>query len=76
MARPPQFNQDEESPPTFAQVKATVKKMQPKDRAMLLSWLALYFDDRGELYPPAQTKRRDKATIAGQDYWLLQVPKK
>ena len=76
MARPPQYSNPEESPPTFAQVKAIAKRLSPKDRATLLAWLALYYDDRGELFPPAQSKRRDKATLSGQDYWLVGVPKK
>jgi len=50
--------------------------MRPEDRATLLAWLAISFDDQVELYPPAQNRRRDKATIAGRDYWLLNVPSK
>ena len=76
MARSPQYRQDEDLPPSLEEVKATIKRMQPKDRATLLAWLALYYDDQGELYPPAQTKRRDKATLGGQDYWLLKIPSK
>lgn len=77
MARPPQYARKDDDPaPTFARVKAEVKRMRPEDRATLLAWLAIYFDDQGELYAPAQNRRRDKATIAGQDYWLLKVPGK
>ena len=77
MARPSQFDRaDEDLVPSFMEIKARVKRMAQEDRARLLAWLALYYDDQGSLYSQAQARKRDKATIAGQDYWLVRIPKK
>jgi hypothetical protein len=75
MARPPQFAHDDDAP-SLAAVKATVKRLRPEDRAGLMTWLALYFDDRGDLFSPQITKRRDRVTIGGKEFWLVRVPTK
>ena len=75
MARPPQYAHDDDAP-SLAAVKATVKRSRPEDRATLLAWLSLYFDVGGALFSPQITKRRDRVTIDGKDYWLVKVPKK
>jgi hypothetical protein len=77
MARPPQYAYGDDDPPAnVVAVKAMVKRLGPEDRATLLAWLALYFDDRGELFSPQITKRRDRVTISGREFWLVKIPTK
>ena len=71
MARPPQF---EQSDPVL--VKESVKWLAPADRARLLAWLLLYFNDDGGLFSPQITRRRQRITLDGVEYWLARVPKK
>ncbi|HLY00915.1 MAG TPA: hypothetical protein VKR56_00310 [Candidatus Cybelea sp.] len=71
MARPPQF---ERSEPTL--VKESVKRLAPEDRAGLLAWLLLYFNDDGMLYSPQINRRRQKITLDGVEYWLVRLPKR
>jgi hypothetical protein len=73
MSRPPQYRNDDDLPPTFVQIKATIKQMRPEDRATLLAWLALYYDDRGELFSPQIRKQRERVTIGGREFWLVRV---
>jgi hypothetical protein len=70
MARPPQF---EQSDPIL--VKESVKRLDPKDRARLLAWLLLYFNDDGTLDSPQISRRRQKIALDGIEYWLARVPK-
>jgi hypothetical protein len=69
MARPPQF---ERSDPIL--VKESVKRLEPEDRARLLAWLLLYFNDDGSLYSPQISRRRQRITLDGVEYWLVRVP--
>jgi hypothetical protein len=71
MARPPQF---ERSDPIL--VKESVKRLDPADRARLLAWLLLYFNDDGSLYSPQISKRRQRITLDGIEYWLVRLPKR
>jgi hypothetical protein len=41
-------------------VKEALKRLHPDDRARLLAWLLLYFDDRGELFSPQLSRRRQR----------------
>jgi hypothetical protein len=71
MARPPQF---ERSDPML--VKEAVKRLDPEDRARLLAWLLLYFNDDGSLHSPQISKRRQRLTLNGVEYWLARVPRR
>jgi hypothetical protein len=75
MARPPQFAHDDDVP-SLPAVKATVKRLRPEDRATLLAWLSLYYGDDGLLFSPQITRRRDRVTIGGSDFWLVKIPKR
>jgi hypothetical protein len=55
-------------------VKESVK-LEPKDRARLLAWLLLYFNDDGSLYSPQISRRRQRITLDGIEYWFARVPK-
>lgn len=68
MARPPQF---ERSDPIV--VKEALKRLHPDDRARLLAWLLMYFDDRGELFSPQLSRRRQRIALDGVEYWLARV---
>jgi hypothetical protein len=69
MARPPQFERAE---PAF--VKESVKSLEPRERAQLLVWLLLYFNDDGSLYSPQISRRRQRITLDDVEYWLVRVP--
>jgi hypothetical protein len=75
MARPPQFARDDDAP-SLAAVKSTIKQLRPEDRATLLAWLSLYYADDGLLFSPQITKKRDRVTIGGKDFWLVRIPTK
>jgi hypothetical protein len=66
---PPQF---ERSDPTV--VKESVKRLDPDDRARLLAWLLLYFNDDGMMYSPQISRRRQRIALDGVEYWLVRVP--
>ena len=51
------------------------KRLDPEDRARLLAWLLLYFNDDGMLYSPQISRRRQRITLDGVEYWLARVPK-
>jgi hypothetical protein len=69
MPRPPQF---ERSDPTV--VRESVKRLEPQERARLLAWLLLYFNDDGMLYSPQIGRRRQRITLDGVEYWLTRLP--
>ena len=71
MVRPPRF---ERSDPVL--LKESVKRLDPEDRARLLAWLLLYFNDDGMLYPPQISRRGQRLTLDGVEYWLMRVPKR
>ena len=73
MARPPQFERFPEPTRDRSAVKAALKGLTPGDRAYLLTWLLLYFDDRGELYSRQVRMRRKRIVLDGVDYWLVSV---
>jgi hypothetical protein len=72
MARPPQFET-----PDPALVKESLKRLLPDDRARLMAWLLLYFDDLGSLYSPQiRSSRRQRITLNDVEYWLARIPKR
>ena len=72
MARPPQFR-----PPDPAVLKESLKRLLPGDRAALLAWLLLYFDDSGDLFSPQIRRgRRQRIVLDGVEYWLARIPRR
>lgn len=76
MARPPQFARDEDLTRDSAAVKAAIKRLTPNDRAQVITWLLLYYQDNGSMFSPQITKRRPKIALDGVEYWLTRVPKR
>lgn len=57
-------------------LRAAIKRLSPEDRARLLAWLALHYDDAGMLFSAQLTRRRQRFSIGGVEYWLVRVPKR
>jgi hypothetical protein len=76
MARPPQYERDPDLTRDVAAVKAAVKRLTPEDRAQLIAWLLLYYQDDGSMFSPQITRRRQRIALDGAEYWLAQVPKR
>jgi hypothetical protein len=74
MARPPHFERPPETTRDRTAVKAALKHLTFADRAYLLAWLLLYFDDRGERYSPQLSRRRQRIVLDDVEYWLASVP--
>jgi len=76
MARPPQYDRrtDDEPEPTYLIARAIAKRLPAADRSKLLAWLCLYYGERGERFEPGRRRRR--ATIDGEELWLVRIPKK
>ncbi|HEY2476863.1 MAG TPA: hypothetical protein VGI19_18930 [Candidatus Cybelea sp.] len=75
MARPPRFERPGDLTRDRTAVKAALKHLTPADRAYLLAWLLLYFDDRGELYSPQLSRRRQRIVLDDEEDWLVRLPK-
>jgi hypothetical protein len=76
MARPPQFQHDPDVTRDVVAVKAAAKRLSPEDRAGLLAWLCLYYKDDGSMFSAQISRRRQRITIDGADFWLVRVPKR
>jgi hypothetical protein len=76
MARPPQFERPEDLTRDVTAVKAAIKHLSPDDRAWLLAWMLLYYRDDGGMYSPQLSRRRDRITLNGTEFWLAQVRKR
>ena len=76
MARPPQYERDTEPWGNAAAVRAAAKRLKPEERARLLAWLCLYYDDAGTLFSPQLSRRRHRIAFDGIEYWLVRVPKR
>jgi hypothetical protein len=57
-------------------VKIAVKHLTPADRALLLAWMLLYYQDDGAMFSPQINRRRKRIALDGIDYWLARVPKR
>ena len=75
MARPPQYERHEEPWGQPEAVRAAIKRLSPDDRARVLQWLALYYDDAGTMFSPQISRRRKRVTIEGVEYWLVRIPR-
>ena len=77
MARPPQYaREDDDLPVNVAAVKAMVKRLAPQDRAHLMAWLVIYYQDDGAMFSPQITRRRQRIALDGIEYWLVRIPKR
>jgi desulfoferrodoxin (superoxide reductase-like protein) len=77
MARPPQFERpDEDLTRDITAVKVAIKHLVPKDRAHLIAWMLLYYEDDGAMFSPQLSRRRNRITLNGVEYWLSRVPKR
>jgi hypothetical protein len=76
MARPPQYARDDEPWGNPEAVRAAVKRLSPEERALLLAWLCLYYEDSGAMFSPQISRRRKRIAIDGVEYWLVRVPKR
>lgn len=76
MARPPQYERDVEPWVDGEAIRAAAKRLRPEDRARLLAWLCLYYDDAGAMFSPQLTRRRKRVAIDGVEFWLVRVPKR
>ncbi len=75
MARPPQFERPDDPTRDVTAVKVAIKHLNPDDRALLIAWLLLYYQDDGAMFSPQITRRRDRITLNGTDFWLARVPR-
>lgn len=75
MARPPQYSRDPEPWGDAQAVRAAIKRLSPEDRAHLLAWLCIYYDDRGAMFSPQISRRRQRIALDGIEYWLVRVPR-
>ena len=76
MARLPQFERSEEPTRDATAVKAAIKKLTPRDRAQLIAWLLLYYQDDGSMFSQQIGKRRNRIALNGAEYWLARIPKR
>jgi hypothetical protein len=76
MARPPQYERDPDLTRDVVAVKAAIKRLTPEDRAGLIAWMLIYYQDDGSMFSPQISKRRERVVIGGTDYWLVRVPKR
>jgi hypothetical protein len=74
MARPPQFERQDDLTRDATAVKVAIKHLSPKDRAQLIAWILLYYQDDGAMFSPQISRRRDRITLNGTEFWLARVP--
>lgn len=76
MARPPEYAYGDDGLVSLAAVKSMAKRLTTEDRATLMAWLAIYYDDRGALFSRNVINRRERIVLNGEEFWLLRVPKR
>jgi hypothetical protein len=76
MARPPQYERPEDLTRDATAVKAAIKHLTPDDRAQLIAWLLLYYNDQGAMFSRQISRGRDRITLNGTEFWLARVPKR
>jgi hypothetical protein len=74
MARPPQFERPDDPTRDVTAVKAAVKRLTPSDRAALIAWLLLYYQDDGSMFSLEINRRRHRITFNDVEFWLVRVP--
>jgi hypothetical protein len=76
MARPPQFERPDDPTRDVTAVKVAIKHLTPNDRAQLIAWMLLHYRDDGAMFSSQISRRRDRITLNGTDFWLARVPKR
>jgi hypothetical protein len=76
MARPPQYERQEERWDDAKAVRAAIKRLSPEARSQTLAWLCLYYGDDGTMLLPQISPRRRRIAIDDVEYWLVRVPKR
>jgi hypothetical protein len=76
MARRPPFERPDDLTRSVTAVKLAVKHLAPKDRALLIAWMLLYYQDDGAMFSPQISRRRARIGLDGIEYWLPRVPKR
>ncbi len=76
MARPQQFERRDDLTRDVTAVKVAIKHLTPDDRAQLIAWILLYYRDDGAMFSPQISRRRDRITLNGTEFWLARVPKR
>jgi hypothetical protein len=76
MARPPQFERPTDTTRDITAVKVAIKHLDPEERALLMSWILLYYQDDGVMFSAQISKRRHRITINGTEFWLARVPQR
>lgn len=76
MARPPQFERPDDPTRDVTAVKAAIKRLTPSDRAALIAWLLLYYQDDGSMFSLETARRRHRITFDGVEFWLVRVPQR
>jgi hypothetical protein len=74
MARPPQFERPDDVTRDVTAVKVAIKHLTPQDRALLLAWLLLYYQDDGAMFSRQISRRRNRITLNGTEFWLARIP--
>lgn len=73
MARPPQFERKlDDSDVDEITVENVLKRLTQEQRARVLTWLCMYYDDEGQRY--GVIKRR-RIAFDGVEYWIVRVPR-
>ncbi len=75
MARPPQYERPDDPTRDVTAVKVAIKHLSAKDRAFLIAWMLLYYQDDGAMFSPKVSRRRDRITLNGIEFWLARIPR-
>lgn len=76
MARPPQYERSEDLTRDATAVKAAIKHLAQTDRAQLIAWMLLYYQDDGSMFSPQISRRRKRIAIDDVEYWIVRAPKR
>jgi hypothetical protein len=75
MARPQRYERPGDPTRDVTAVKVAIKHLNPDDRAFLIAWMLLYYQDDGAMFSPKVSRRRDRITLNGIEFWLARVPR-
>jgi hypothetical protein len=74
MARPANYQRPDDLTRDVTAVKVAIKHLSPEDRAFLIAWMLLYYQDDGAMFSPI-SRRRDRITLNGIEFWLARIPR-
>jgi hypothetical protein len=75
MARPPQYERQEEPWIDARAVMAAIKRLQVRRSGSSSRWLCLYCADNGATFSPQISRGRERIAIDGVEYWLVGMRK-